>query len=225
MGGGEAFADPPGILVTWLRQALKSLGCEKGVELVRLPRRRAIQALQGGQAELLAGVADVGPLAELVVIPPPPRRPENDLSLGVIDYSLYARRQAAPAWDGQQLPLSPGQRIGVAQATHAEELVLAHGWPSEPAPNHESALQKLAAGRSDLMLAHSVFVDERLRNDRHLAETVVKLEPPVERRRLFVGAEPGFEVRERAFVQRLWVALCRERQLAQHGNPAACMRP
>lgn len=223
LGAGEAMAEPPGLLVSWMRQALKALGCEGAAELVRLPRRRVSASLAAGQIDLIAGVADVGPLADAVVLPPAPRRPEQDLSLGVIDYSLYAKRGAVPAWDGQRLVLAPGQKVGVAQATHAEELVRERGWPVEPAPNHESALHKLAAGRSDLMLSHAVFVDERLRTERQLGESLVKLEPPVERRRLFFGADPGFHARETGFVQRLWLALCRERQAHLHANPAVCV--
>lgn len=225
LGSGEAFAEPPGQLVSWTRQALKALGCEGVAEFVRLPRRRVTTGLTAGQIDLVAGVAEVGPLADMVVIPPPPRKPEQDLNLGTIDFSLYARRADAAAWDGQQLSLRPGQRVGVALSTHAEELVRSHGWPVEPAPNHESALQKLAAGRSDFLLAHAVFVDERLRTDRSLGDGLVRLEPPVERRRLYVGAEPGFDGREHAFVQRLWLALCRERQNALHASPAVCVLP
>ena len=49
----------------------------------------------------------------------------------------------------------------------------------------------LAAGRTPVLLMHSYFVEDRLRQDARLARQVERLAPAVERRHLYVGLAPA----------------------------------
>lgn len=225
-GQGDDFARPPGLLVDWVRASLRQLGCLEKAELLRLPARRVRAMVETGQLDLVAGVGEGGPIAALLTLPPPvgPKR-EFDLSLGHVDYAFYARRGLAGGRvDGDGLPLLPAKaRVGVSAGTRAEMLAQERGWPTEPAPSHESALQKLLAGRTPLLLVHTYHLDERLRQDPALAREVVRFGPVVERRRLHVGALPAFARSENGFAMKLWRELCRQSQATKADG--ACRVP
>lgn len=224
-GQGDDFAKPPGLLVDWVRAALRQVGCLERAELLRLPTRRVRAMVESGQLDLVAGVGEGGPIAALLTLPPHiGARHEFDYSLGQVDYALYARRGVVSGWDGQQLPtLTADARLGATSGTRAEALGQERGWPLELAPNHESALQKLLAGRTPLLLVHSYYLDERLLKDAELARQIVKLSPAVERRRLHVGALPAFARAESGFAMKLWRELCR--QSAASKADGACRPP
>lgn len=227
-GQGDDFAKPPGLLVTWMRAALRETGCLERAELLRLPARRVHAMIEAGQLDLVAGVGEGGPIAALLTLPPHtgPRR-EFDYSLGHVEYAFYSRRRSVGTsnggWDGQQLVLAPDARVGVTAGSRAEVIAQERGWALDAAPSHESALQKLVAGRTPVLLVHSFYVDERLRHDAALARQVVKLGPIVERRRLHVGALPAFARAESGFVMRMWRELCR--QSANARSDGACRLP
>ena len=224
-GQGEDFLHPPGLLVDWMRNALREQGCLERAEMLRLPVRRLRAMIEGGQIDLVAGVGEGGPIAALLILPPREgRRGEFDYSLGAVEYFLYARRGSGVAWDGQALTGLPAEaRVGVTASTRTEMLARERGWLADPAPSHESALLKIAAGRTPVLLMHSYFVDDRLRRDPQLARQIERLSPAVERRHLFVGAAPALAQSHRAFTQRLWRALCRESAAAKADG--ACRLP
>lgn len=211
-GQGDDFATPPGLLIDWMRAALRETGCLERAELLRLPARRVRAMIEAGQLDLAAGVGEGGPIAALLTLPPHvgPRH-DFDQSLGHVEYAFYARRDSPIGWDGSQLTaLPPEARVGVMSGSRAEVLAQERGWPQDLAPSHESALLKLLAGRTPLLLVHGYYLDERLRHDPALARQIVKLSPAVERRRLHVGALPAFAKAENGFVTRLWRELCRQ---------------
>lgn len=225
-GQGDEFETPPGLLVDWVQAALRRLGCLERAELLRLPARRVRSMIEAGQLDLVAGVGEGGPLAALLALPPPVgARREFDLSLGRVDYALYSRRGlvALPAAGPEAPALPPQARVGVTAGSRAEALAQERGWPVEPAPSHESALQKLLAGRTPLLLVHSYYLDERLRQDAALARQVERFGPVVERRRLHVGALPALASDAGGFVHRLWRELCR--QSAASRADGACRPP
>ncbi len=224
-GQGEDFLRPPGLLVDWMRQALRGQGCLEKAEMLRLPVRRLRAMIEGGQIDLVAGVGEGGPIAALLALPPREgRRGEFDYSLGRVEYVLYARRGSGIAWDGQTISgLTEQQRVGVTASTRTEMLARERGWLADPAPSHESALLKVAAGRTPVLLMHSYFVDDRLRRDPQLARQIERLAPAVERRHLFVGAAPGFARSQKSFTLQLWRALCKESAAARADG--ACRLP
>ncbi|MBI3347510.1 MAG: hypothetical protein HY020_09915 [Burkholderiales bacterium] len=225
-GQGDDFARPPGLLVDWVRAALRETGCLERAELLRLPARRVRAMVEAGQLDLVAGVGEGGPIAALLTLPPQVGpKGEFDFSLGHVDYAFYARRGLVGGRvDGDGLPvLPPKARVGVSAGTRAEVLAQERGWPVDPAPSHESALQKLLAGRTPLLLVHTYHLDERLRQEPALAREVVRFGPVVERRRLHVGALPAFARSENGFVLKLWRELCRQSQAAKADG--ACRLP
>lgn len=224
-GQGEDFQRPPGLLVDWVRQALRELGCLERAEMLRLPVRRLRLMIEAGQIDAVAGAGEGGPIAALLALPPPEgRRGEFDFSVGVVEYALYARRGSGLGWDGQTLTgLAAEARVGVTAGTRTEMLARERNWAADAAPSHESALLKLAAGRTPLLLMHRYLVDDRLRRDAQLARQIERLGPAVERRRLFVGVAPALAQGSRGFTLRLWRALCK--QSAAANADGACRLP
>ncbi|MGM9481499.1 substrate-binding periplasmic protein [Roseateles sp. NT4] len=211
-GQGEDFLRPPGLLVDWVRNALREQGCLEKAEMLRLPVRRLRNMIEAGQVDMVAGVGEGGPIAALLALPPREgRRGEFDYSLGAVEYVLYARRGSGIAWDGQSLSgLSMDARVGVTASTRTEMLAKERGWSVDAAPSHESALLKVAAGRTPVLLMHSYFADDRLKHDPRLAGQIERLLPAVERRHLFVGVAPAMLQGSKDFTLRLWRALCKE---------------
>jgi hypothetical protein len=224
-GQGEDILRPPGLLVDWMRQALRAQGCLEKAEMLRLPVRRLRAMIEGGQIDLVAGVGEGGPVAALLALPPHEgRRGEFDFSLGAVEYVLYARRGSGIRWDGERISGLPAQAsVGVTASTRTEMLAKERGWPLDPAPSHESALLKVAAGRTPVLLMYSYFADTRLKHDPLLARQIERLSPAVERRHLFVGAAPAFLKGNPDFTLRLWRDLCK----ASVGSQAdgACRLP
>lgn len=219
MGAGSEFARPPGLLVDWTHQALRKLGCLERTEFQRLPnaRIRLLARPEVSQIDLVPGVAEGSPNADRLMLPAPPTGVGDDLSTGEVDFSLYARAADAAAWDGQRLALRPGQTVGVARDTMAQALAQERGWALELAASHESAFQKLLAGRSNYLLVYAPFMDARLR----ASPDIVKLQPPVLRKRYYMAASQDFYQREPAFVRRFWVEMCLQGN-ALRAKPLGC---
>ncbi len=227
-GQGASFATTPGLLVTWTRTALQRLGCLERAEFVRLPSRRVKALIESGEVDLVGGVARGGPVAALLTLPAPTGpRGEFDLSLGRVDFVLYARRGLLTAGvaSGPAQVLPSGARVGALAGGRAEVLARERGWPVDPAPSHESSLQKLRAGRTPLLLTHSHFLEGRLASDRHLAREIERFGPAIETLRLQVGALPALAQREPAFLEALWRELCRESAASSREVPGACVMP
>lgn len=226
-GQGEDFVRPPGLLVDWVRQALRELGCLERAEMLRLPVRRLRAQIEAGQVDAVAGAGEGGPIAALFTLPPVEGwRREVDYSVGHVEYAFYARRGSGLRWDGQALAGLPGDaRVGVTSGTRPEALARERGWPVEAAPTHESALLKLVAGRTALLLVHGYFVDERLRRDPVLARQIERLGPAVERRRLYVGVAPALAQAHPVLVRRLWRAVCRASAADAARVDGACRLP
>lgn len=225
-GQGERFTEPPGVLVDWVRAALRRLGCLEGATLQRWPARRIRALVEAGEIDLVAGAGEGGPVASLLALPTAgASQGDGDLSLGHVEYALYTRREpTAGAPEGQASAASaPPARVGVTAGSRQEAIARERGWPTDPAPTHESTLQKLLAGRTPMVLMHSPYIHERLRVDPALAAQVVRFGPAVERRRLYVGARPALARRHPAFVRQLWRELCRQ-SAAAHGE-GACRMP
>ena len=224
-GQGEEFASPPGQLVDWMRAALQKLGCLERAELLRLPVRRVKALIQAGQLDMVAGAAEGGPVAALLVLPPREgRKQEFDFSYGAVDYALYTRRGSRAEWDGQTLTFSPvGGRVGVTAGSRTEMLARERSWPLETAPSDDSAFQKLVGGRTPVLLMHAFLVDDRLQRDADLARQIVRLGPAVERRHLHLGATPALMQTDPGFVTKLWRELCRQSQAAKLED--ACKLP
>ena len=221
-GQGERFTEPPGVLVDWVRAALRRLGCLEAATLQRWPARRIRALVAAGEIDLVAGAGEGGPVASLLALPTAGAG-DGDLSLGHVEYALYTRRAASAPEAPASAAVLPPARVGVTAGSRQEAIARERGWPTEPAPTHESTLHKLLAGRTPMVLMHSPYIHERLRVDPALAAQIVRFGPAIERRRLYVGAQPAFARRHAGFVRQLWRELCRQ-SAAAHGD-GACRRP
>ncbi|WIT13631.1 hypothetical protein PFX98_08440 [Paucibacter sediminis] len=225
-GRDSHFAEPPGLLVSWTRQALQRMGCLERAELLRQPqvRTRRLITEKPARVDLVVGVFEGSPFSPLVEFPPIDHRPERDLSVGELDIALYARRDSDPVWDGRTLRLAPGQTVGALRDTVFGAIAEAHGWPTTDALTTENALQMLLARRTSYLLTYAGFADARMRADGQLAAQLVKLAPPVDRRRLYAVASHDFLRAEPAFVKRFWVEMCLQGN-ALRDAPFKCLPP
>ncbi len=219
-GAGERFAEPPGLMVDWAQQAVKTPGCSPRLSMSRLPMARAAALLREGQLDLLGAVTRRHPMAAEFALPlAHPTRPEAELSVGETSFSLFATSGAVPAWDGQQLVLLKGQTVGVLRSSLAEAMARQRGWPVELAPSMESAVRKQLVGRSTVLLAPAVLVLPR-----HLQEGLVQLDPPLAREAFFLAGSLAFQAAHPGYLNQVWVAMCRLAN-GQRERPRACAAP
>lgn len=221
-GEGASFADPPGVGVEWLRSALRRLGCLEHAELSRLPaaRMRMEASAQQGQIDLVPGVPEGSPNAVPLVLPTDVWGREQDVSMGLLEFSLFARAADTPSWDGRRLALQPGQTVGATRGTATEFFARDQGWPLELAPSYESSYQKFMAGRSNYLFIYAPFMEGRT-HDTQTGARWQRLEPPVLVRRFHIASSRDFYRREPEFVQRLWVEMCLQGN-AMRPRPLKC---
>ncbi|WP_397532681.1 hypothetical protein [Roseateles sp.] len=222
-GVGQAIPEPPGLFVEWTRNALQRLECTSRASFERLPPGRiAHLAPNEGQGfDLLLGVAQSSPLAELLRMPAAPSSPQADLSVAWQELFLYARADDPPEWDGNRLKLKAGQSIGGAANTVMAAVVASRGWPLEPAANHETALRKALARRSAAVLLPTAYVDQRIARQDPSVAGLVKLTPAVLSERYYAAATAHFHRRHRDFVHRFWVEMCKQGN-ALRAKPLSC---
>lgn len=221
-GEGASFADPPGVGVEWLRTALRRLGCLEHAELSRLPaaRMRMEASAQAGQIDLVPGVPEGSPNAVPLVLPTDVWGREQDVSMGVLEFSLFARAPEAASWDGRRLALQPGQTVGATRGTATEFFAREQGWPLELAPSYESSYLKFMAGRSNYLFIYAPFMEGRP-HEVQAGPRWHRLDPPVLVRRFHIASSRDFYRREPEFVQRLWIEMCLQGN-AMRPRPLKC---
>jgi len=205
-GPHARFAEPPGFLVDWTKQALRRLGCK--AELLRLPQRRLLTDLALGEVQLAPGI---GHNAERLTQYAFPLRADGSveprLSIGEARLSLFVRkdRRDRVRWDGQLLDVEPN-RIGVVARGVEEPLALAKGWNVETSLNHARNAEKLRRGRLNVVLMPHLALSA---GELARAPGLVELQPPVLRTHFYAPANPRFAAEHERFTKSFWLELCR----------------
>jgi len=218
-GSGSDFEDPPGWAVQAVRETAQRLGCP--AELVRLPGRRLMRALEQGDLEL---ALFLGPTLERLRVYRFPMDASGGADAawapGISHLALYGLPGSSGlnAWTGTTL--APGVRVGVVSGSAQETLARERGWAVDAASSYESSVAALRAHRFDLLLTlRESLPPAQLSGD----EALVELTPLVERLPYFAPASRQVHARHPAFVAEFWRELCRQsRRLSPESRGADC---
>lgn len=214
-GQGDAFADPPGHFVNWVRREAARWGC--AVTLSRLPPARLQTALAQGEADIGIGLAPTPEREKTWVFPrDAQQRIDARLSLFEAEVLLLARQDAVSqlGWNGRDFarPVTIGGAKGSAPLT----LVQNRGWKAVPVMSTPQGLRMLRAGRFDLLVAPSVLVEPQALA---AAPALVPLHPPLAVKTYYAPVSPALWKDNPALVRALWRGLCRTgREHAGHST-------
>lgn len=218
--GSDQIGNPPGLLVEWTRNALAAAGCtDTAVVLMRRPQLRQMAEVGLGLIDILPGFAFSPALSEHMVFPMRGDAPDPALMIKADAVSLYARAaDQRVKWDGKTL-VAPNQRIGVSTGVMASSATIkAHNWITELAANPRIDLQKLIAGRVDVILEADVVLEALLQGPEGRA--VRRLSPPMLATSRYAPVRRGFAQQYPDYTRRFWRELCKQSRTTYRDLPA-----
>lgn len=217
--GTDQVEHPPGLLVEWTRNALAAAGCrESAVVILRRPPNRQLAEIELGLIDILPGFAWSAQLARHMAFPMRRGVPDPDLMIKSDLVWLYVRAaDTRVKWDGKQLS-APNPRVGTSTGGSATGSVIkAHGWPVEMAANPRIDLQKLIAGRVDVILEPEVVLESYLQGP--AGRAVRKLSPPALATDRYAPVRRAFEEQYPAYTRRFWRELCKQSHSTRRNLP------
>jgi ABC-type amino acid transport substrate-binding protein len=214
--GTDTVAANPGQLVTWTRNALRKSGCDSVFIFVRRPPNRQLAELELGAIDILPGFSYNADQSPNMVFPMREGAVNTALRVFTDQTSLYVRASDTGVhWDGTTLA---GARTRVGSSTGGsmlQEHARARGWLIEAAPTPASDLNKLLAGRVDVIIESDAVLDSHIGK-----QPVRKLVPPLEATHRYVAVRKGFQQQYPAFTERFWLNVCLQSRLSYPKLPA-----
>lgn len=218
-GAGADFEDPPGLLVGWIREAVKRSQCAPYLDLRRYPLGpRGRIELSEGRYDVASLIGDVAENTEVAVLPMRNGKPDLGKAILNISYSLYVRRgDKNMQWSGTELLGPPGFKVGVSRARIPQMVLERNAWAAEVGPGSQNVLDMLIAGRTAVALLPDSFVTSMPAAARANLE---RLGPVQERTWYFSGVGKEYYAKYPDFVHRYWTALCHIARADQKDLPA-----
>lgn len=211
--GTDRVESPPGLLIEWTRQAIDAaaaaLGpaCKPAVTVQRRPPNRQLVEAAQGALDILPGFGYAADNGGTLVFPMAKGKVDASRAFMADYVSLYTRADAgAVRWDGTSLR-HPRQVVGSSTGGVATtDVARQYGWRMESAPTPRADLDKLLAGRVDVILEPDVVMTPYLTGD--VGTRVRKLSPPARTTLRYAPVRKDFAERYPAFTERFWLELC-----------------
>ena len=205
--GTDEVASKPGLLIEWTRNALQAAGCRASISIKRRPPNRQLAELEMGLLDILPGFSYSDNPDDQLVYPMFDGAADERRAIMADTVSLYARSgDSAVRWDGFTLR-HPGGVVGTSTGGASTELVARrYGWKLESAPTPRADLDKLLAGRVDVIMEPDVVMTGYLTGE--TAAKVVKLSPPARVTFRYAAVRKGFAQQYPAFTEKFWRELC-----------------
>ncbi len=205
--GTDEVASPPGLLVEWTRNALRAAGCKATITIKRRPPNRQLTEVELGMLDILPGFSYSANPDDHLVYPLFDGAPDERRAVMADMVSLYVRSgESGVRWDGATLS-SPHGLVGTSTGgASTEEIARKFGWKLESAPTPRADLDKLLAGRVDVIMEPEVVMTAYLTGE--TASKVVKLSPPARTTFRYAAVRKGFAAQYPGFTEKFWRELC-----------------
>jgi hypothetical protein len=206
--GTDRIETPPGKLVEWTRRALAATGCKSAIALLRRPPNRQLAELDYGLLDILPGFSHADSLAKRLAFPMADGVPDPMLAVMRDTASLYVRAgDKRIAWNGNALTGGGALVVGTSTGgASGDATIIEHGWRTESAPTPFADMQKLIAGRIDVILEPDVIMARYL--DGADGRLLRKLTPPVRVSLRYAPVRAAFQQQFPDFTRRFWHAIC-----------------
>ena len=212
---GEAFGDPPGMLVAWIQHAVAATGCRTELKLTRRPVPRMIYEIDDDLQDGVAGFAWSPERGQKLRFPLSEGKPDLALVIAQTTVSLYVRQDDdSVIWDGRTLTAS-NPVVGVVRGQMTEVIGTARGWGLDPTNEGRSVVAQVLAKRLDIAMLSDLIDSPTFEG-----MTLKKLTPPVAHIEYFAPVAPRFYDRYPAFTEKFWRAFCREGRTFQKASQA-----
>lgn len=205
-GQGDAFDNPPGYLVEWVRQAMQRSACDSELVLTRRPTKRMYLEVEQDQVDIIA-LTIWGPEREpLLAFPRHKGAIDQRQAFYTSDASLWIlKSNRSIHWDGKTLTGPPGFTVGSPAGSAQSSVARAHGWNVEEATTLPIVIEKLLLGRTAVALS-TVGPVAALAPERQAL--LKRLSPAVTSTLYFSPSSHGFYAKYPEFTHRFWHELC-----------------
>ena len=205
--GTDKVESPPGLLIEWTRRALARAStptCKPAIVIQRRPPQRQLAEIESGLLDILPGFSYSDRPGDALVYPMRDGAPDPGLAIMVDTVSLYVRAgETRVRWDGARLA-SPNPLVGSSAGGAATEATAAqYGFPLESAPTPHADIDKLLAGRIDVIMEPDVVMRTLLKG-----AAVHKLSPPARQTLRYAPMREGFARAYPQFTARFWREMC-----------------
>jgi len=207
MGEGSEFLNPPGLFVTWSRNALQKLRCQQAVSEVRLPYNRIVTSMASGDIDIRVTGAYREDVVAFMVFPMAGDTTNRSLAVAEAATALYVRKQAPLlTWDGKALQFTGKfPTIGAVRGHYTEKLARSKNWNIDAAPTWESNIRKLLTGRVAAIVGPDSVVEAL---DGY--EQLQRLDPPLAVDLYYAPVSRQFYDKYPAFTRQFWYEICHE---------------
>lgn len=207
MGEGPEFLNPPGLFVTWSRNALQKLGCQQAVSEARLPYNRIVTSMANGGIDIRVTGAYREDVLAFMVFPMAGDTTNRSLAVAEAATALYVRKQEPLlTWDGKALQFTGKfPTIGAVRGHYTEKLARARNWNIDAAPSWESNVRKLLTGRVAAIVGPDSVVEAL---DGY--EQLQRLDPPLAVDLYYAPVSRHFYDKYPAFARQFWFEICQE---------------
>lgn len=215
-GEGDQMPPHPGAVVEMAQAAAK--GCRIALKLSRLPGKRLLTEMQHDQHDAAFMFSHNKEREAYFDYPMQGEEPDPRYRLTTLAYSLYALKNAPPAWNGKNLPALGA--IGVNAGWSIADDLRAKGAQVEAAKDTEMNFRKLLA-RHIAAYATQNHIGDRYLED-HPQAGIVRLQPPLSRKDYYLVLGKRWHRDNPALARCLWQQIGKLRETLL---PALLRRP
>ncbi|MGQ5524487.1 substrate-binding periplasmic protein [Chitinimonas sp. PSY-7] len=209
MGRGDKVADPPGLAVELVQQAVTAAGYR--LQLQRLPQLRMLKELEHGQIDGAFIFSYTGERAQLYAYPMNGSHPDSSQRVTHISYALYRLKGGSASWDGQKfdgITLPVGVNTGWVMSTTLRDKGLT---VDDGGKGYPENFTKLKLGRISAYATLEPSADSYLKNA-GLTDQFEKVGPPLQGKDYFLLFSKRFVTDNPEAARNIWQAVARVRE-------------
>ncbi|WP_171013880.1 transporter substrate-binding domain-containing protein [Chitinivorax sp. B] len=209
VGRGDRVANPPGLAVELIQQAVAAAGYQ--LQLQRLPQLRMLRALEEGKVDGAFIFSYTPERAQLYVYPMIEGQPDPNFRVTHISYRLYRLKGSRVTWDGQKfegMAHPVGVNTGWVMANTLRDKGLAVDDGGRGYPENFS---KLKLGRISAYATLEPSAESYLKST-GMADQFEKVGPPLQDKDYFLLFSKRFMSESPDVARRIWQMLAQVRE-------------
>jgi len=178
------------------------------LRLKALPGRRCIVEVAAGRLDGHVGLSVTAQRLQMLRYPQRDGLPDEQLRLSRDQYHWYVRRDDRWAWNGERLSGAREPVVGAVVGYSVLDTLRDGGYRvSEVTGGTPAALRMLLRQRFDVAVLLAGEAEPELQAQPALAQQLMRLDPPVEKRNYYLVFSPAFHAANPVLARRIWAEL------------------